>query len=467
LGRGSTPFFFREHPLPSKEEKGFWPTLRDFLSSLQLTIALLIILAASSIFGTVIPQNGSPEEYLRIYKVSTYKILKILGFLDLYHSGWFLSLLVLLSFNLIFCSWRRFRITWKFFSAPVKSGEEWKTWPFSKKIYQEDLPSENLLRVQKVLTRFFSAPKTFGGPSGALFAEKGKFSRLGVYFIHLSVLLILGGALIGSLWGFRGEVNILEGQTTDRVVLPRENQNRLLEFALKLDQFDVSFYPTGPPKEFKSTVTILERGQKVLTDSIRVNHPLTYQGISFYQSSYSIAGLASATLRIKDRETGREMDVPVQIGARTEIPGGAASFLLTQLIPDFQGMGPALQGLLFHSQSRHENLFILQNHPEWETQRPGRYQFTIKEMKPRYRSILQANRDPGVWVVWVGCFMMCGGFYMAFYLSHRRVWVRLSQEGQGTKVEITGSSHRDRPGFEREFEKICQALQSQNRLGKA
>ncbi len=448
--------------MPSKDEKGFWTTLRDFLSSLQLTIALLIILAASSIFGTVIPQTGSPEEYLRIYKVSTYKILKILGFLDLYHSGWFISLLALLSLNLIFCSWRRFRATWRFLSTPVRSGEEWKTWPLRKNIYQEGLVSENLPRVQKVLTQFFPAPKVFEGSFYDLFAEKRKFSRLGVYFIHLSVLIILAGALIGSLWGFRGEVNIVEGQTAERVVLPRERENRPLGFSLKLDQFSVSFYPTGSPKEFKSTVTILERGQKVLTDSIRVNHPLTYKGISFYQSSYGIAALEKATVAIRDRETGKEVNTPAQIGVRTEIPGGSATFLLTQFIPDFQGMGPALQGMLFDSQRRHENFLILQNHPELETRRPGRYQFTIKEMKPRYNSVLQANRDPGVWVVWVGCFIMCAGFYMAFYLSHRRVWVRLSQDGKGTKVEMAGSSHRDRPGFEKEFEKICQTLQGQS-----
>ena len=59
---------------------------------------------------------------------------------------------------------------------------------------------------------------------------------------------------------------------------------------MRLDQFSVSFYSSGAPKEFKSTVTILEGDRQVLTESIRVNHPLTYKGISFYQSSYGVAG---------------------------------------------------------------------------------------------------------------------------------------------------------------------------------
>jgi cytochrome c biogenesis protein len=78
--------------LSAGKEKGFWSSLWDSLSSVRLTIPLLIILAVASIFGTVIPQNASLEEYLQVYKVTTYKILKILGFLDMYHAGWFFFL---------------------------------------------------------------------------------------------------------------------------------------------------------------------------------------------------------------------------------------------------------------------------------------------------------------------------------------------------------------------------------------
>jgi cytochrome c biogenesis protein len=53
---------------------------------------------------------------------------------------------------------------------------------------------------------------------------------------------------------------------------------------------------------------------------------------------------------------------------------------------------------------------------------------------------------------------MMGGFYAAFFLSHRRIWVRLTEKGGKTSIEIAGASHRDRAGFEKEFEKISQAL---------
>ena len=49
------------------------------------------------------------------------------------------------------------------------------------------------------------------------FQKKEEFSRLGVYITHLSLLIILIGGLIGSLYGFKGHVNILEGETVDQI----------------------------------------------------------------------------------------------------------------------------------------------------------------------------------------------------------------------------------------------------------
>ena len=183
--------------MSQKDEKGFFSSLWDSLTSLRLTIALLIILAVASIFGTVIPQNASPGEYLQFYKPATYRILKILGFLEMYHAWWFTFLLALLSSNLVACSLKRFRATWRFFSNAQESLEEaqWKALPLSKAFSRKGLPADSLPRVQEALSHIFRTPKvTKDSQACRLFAEKERLSRLGVYFIHLSVLVILAGA---------------------------------------------------------------------------------------------------------------------------------------------------------------------------------------------------------------------------------------------------------------------------------
>jgi cytochrome c biogenesis protein len=107
----------------------------------------------------------------------------------------------------------------------------------------------------------------------------------------------------------------------------------------------------------------------------------------------------------------------------------------------------------------HENFFVLQNRSEMENRRAGSYRFKIREIVPKYYSGLQVNKDPGVPLVWTGCAFMIVGFYLTFFLAHRRLWVRLSPQGGDTLLEIAGSSHRNRLAFEQEFARMVESLQ--------
>jgi len=447
--------------LSTEKEKGFFASLREGLSSVRLTIPLLIVLAVASIFGTLIPQNGTPEEYLRIYKFSTYKILRILGFLDMYHAGWFIFLLALLSLNLVVCSLKRWPSVRRFFSqAEIKPGEgQWRALAPGRK-FSLSLPAkDSLAKIQDGIWQAFARPRVLQDQgTWYLFAEKGKLSRLGFYCIHLSILIILLGGMIGSFFGFRGYVNIVEGETADRVFLRSGQQVQPLGFKVKLDQFSVSFYPTGAPREFKSTVTILEGERKILTEPILVNHPLTYKGISLYQSSYGVDSVEKVVLEVVERASRRGFTLSAQPGVRVAIPGSPNALLLNHFIPDLRGMGPAFQGVLLEGERPVENLLILQSHPEFVHQKPGRFEFRVRELQPKYYSGLQVNRDPGVRVVWVGCFLMMAGFYMTFFMSHRRIWVRMVEKEGETLVEVAGSSHRNRADFESELDRVGRSL---------
>jgi cytochrome c biogenesis protein len=125
-------------------------------------------------------------------------------------------------------------------------------------------------------------------------------------------------------------------------------------------------------------------------------------------------------------------------------------------------MGPALQIMQFEPGRPAENFWILQKHPQLSEKPTGRYRFTIKELEPRYYSGLQVTKDPGVWVVWIGCIAMVVGFYLTFFMAHRRIWLRLTPEGEKTSVALAGSSHRNQAGFEKEFDRIERALKEKS-----
>ncbi len=81
--------------------------------------------------------------------------------------------------------------------------------------------------------------------------------------------------------------------------------------------------------------------------------------------------------------------------------------------------------------------------------------FSFHGLAPWMFTGLQVARDPGVNIVWLGCALMILGIVMAFFLSHRRVWLRLSKGADGRmEVVLAGAANRNRLAFDKAFEKI-------------
>jgi len=84
---------------------------------------------------------------------------------------------------------------------------------------------------------------------------------------------------------------------------------------------------------------------------------------------------------------------------------------------------------------------------------------SFRGLAPWMYTGLQVARDPGVGIVWVGCGLMILGIVMAFFLSHRRVWLRLSKGADGRlEVSLAGVANRNRLAFEKAFGKIRDGL---------
>jgi len=122
--------------MPLKTKKIFL----SFFSSLKLTIILLIIIAVASILGTIIPQQYQGGESFRHLSPGLFKVFNSLQLFDMYHSVWFITLMVLLSLNLIVCSLDRFPASWKLFRA-IPSPDRSK--PF------ENLSPNRILLIEK------------------------------------------------------------------------------------------------------------------------------------------------------------------------------------------------------------------------------------------------------------------------------------------------------------------------------
>lgn len=116
--------------------------------------------------------------------------------------------------------------------------------------------------------------------------------RIGFLITHTSVLLILVGALATAAFTIEGRLPLWEGESADHFLRDRPGQREVrysLPFSLRLDAFEMDVYPgTRMPAMFRSRVTLRDASGAEQSGVIEMNHPLSYGGFRFFQSSYQI-----------------------------------------------------------------------------------------------------------------------------------------------------------------------------------
>ncbi|PLX90975.1 MAG: cytochrome c biogenesis protein ResB [Desulfuromonas sp.] len=433
---------------------GVW----DFFCSLKLTIFTLIALAITSIIGTVIEQNKSHQEYLRFFSEETIRVLDRLQFFDMYHSWWFIGLLVLFCINLTCCSIKRLPRVWRLVHNPLltPSNQVLKTFSNTdEKLVKGDI-KELSARMQAFLgSHFASARVTEKDGATYLYAEKAKYARFGVYITHLSILIIFLGAIIGNLYGFKAFVNIPEGGETDRIWLRNGQTSMPLGFTVRCEDFSVEFYGESQrPKEYSSILTVIDQGETVIDHRyIEVNDPLSYKGLTFYQSSYGPAGDEVISIKVNVRDTDKADAFTLHRGQLAELPSGDR-VRVADFTPMFRNFGPAARIEVLPKEGDARMVTVFKNFPKFDEERGGDYIFTLVDFDQLFYTGLQVTKDPGVWVVWLGCTLMIVGCLVAFFLSHRRMWVILTPQEGKVGVRMVGSAHRNQPAFELFFDEL-------------
>jgi len=156
----------------------------SFFSSVKLTIALLIVIALASIFGTVIPQQEATELFVSRLSPGAASVFQKLQLFDIYRSIWFMVLMVLLSVNLIVCSINRLPVSWRLFRKPSAPDEAqvFKNQPSDRTILVERALDKEAARLENILRKRYRGVQRKDTDKGSfLTGGKGNFSYFGVY----------------------------------------------------------------------------------------------------------------------------------------------------------------------------------------------------------------------------------------------------------------------------------------------
>ena len=249
----------------------------DYLRSMRFGILLLVLIAACSVAGSVIPQGREIGWYAQTYQ-SFHGAILMLGLNRVFQSWYFIALLVLLCLNLSLCSLVRIR-------RVVKEGkgeiEQAAAWPI-----QTPLTAEEAERVRAHLRAIHSREETVNGVS---VWHKNRIGRYGSFITHLSILLVV---IFGALALYLPRV-------TDRSCMPGESLTMEDGTEIYVDSFAIE--DESGSLDYNSWIRVtLPDGRESGLKQIKVNYPLSFGNYKIYQQTYGTAG----SITVNNLDTG-------------------------------------------------------------------------------------------------------------------------------------------------------------------
>ncbi|ATX80923.1 Cytochrome c biogenesis protein ResB [Mariprofundus ferrinatatus] len=273
----------------------FLKLLWQRLGSMSLAIVLLMVLSIASVIGTVLLQNQQQTDYLQQFGPLWYWVFRSLGLFDMYHTWWFLTLLAFLMLSLTACLWRNV-------PKMLKEMRSRKVTINDRSLGRMELLQQWQLKADTSVDQLQQTfQKHLHGwefktqeESGVHYvrADKGRRHKWGYISVHAAILVILVGGWISVQFGFRGNMSVAEGAVEQEIFFLKGTATETLDmpFQVRCNSFEIDFFPTGAPKEFRSNLTIIDEGKEVLTSDIIVNEPLFYKGVYIYQASFGDGG---------------------------------------------------------------------------------------------------------------------------------------------------------------------------------
>ncbi|MQA80259.1 MAG: cytochrome c biogenesis protein ResB [Streptosporangiales bacterium] len=488
------------------------------LTSMRTALVLLFLLALAAIPGSLVPQRTVNPGRVAQYFVDNPDLapfLDTLSAFDVFGSPWFAAIYLLLFLSLVGCIVPRTRAHLRQMRArPPAPPRHFDRLPHTRCIEVEaTTPGEAVEAARALLRARRFRVDVFAGDQPAVAAERGYLRETGNLLFHLALLVLLLAVAVGSLFGYRGNVLVTEGDGFANAVIAYDSiqkgrlfqDTRMAPFTVTLDEFRASYVATGEgrgtPERFDAYVRYRERPDAPTRRyDLRVNAPLAMDGTSVYLLGHGY----SPEFTVRDGKgnvvyTGAAPFVPQE--TQTFVSKGVVKAVSAEpqmgfemfFLPTFKvtKRGPtsafpapldpvvlmvAYEGDLGVDDGTAQSVFTLDTTKMTQVRLPqqsqlmrpgqtaelpgerGSVEFTgLKEY-----ATLQVNRDPGKGPALASTAVAIGALLLSLFIRRRRVWVRASTGATGHVVVEFGGLHRsegDR-AFTTEFTNLVEAMRT-------
>jgi cytochrome c biogenesis protein len=374
-------------------------------------------------------------------------------------SIWFKAIMVLLTTSVLACSINRAPRLWKLaFHPHTRMGETFFTHaPLRAGVLVPTGPDAALEEVRTVLkSHRFRTITDPGETEVNMYADRFRWGPFGTVVAHLSFVLILVGFFVTATTGFKNTQFIVPVGSTVQV----GNGTGL---SVKAMAFNDAYYPDGSPSDYASDLILYKNGAQVDRKTIRVNHPMSRDGVSFFQSFFGEA----AAIKVTD-SAGKTL---YRDAAALQWQSDDGQ----QSIGKFDIKSKGLTVYVIDVASGKTDPNIKAGQLELEVDKPGTNAplgtKVVDQGKPatiagltytfertRQFTGLIVTQDPGAVFVWIGSTLLVLGLFMVFFFPHRRIWLRVRKTEGGSELLFASTMRRD-SAFEPQFHQLVTDIQ--------
>jgi cytochrome c biogenesis protein len=439
------------------------------LTSMRTALVLLFAFALLTLAGTLLVQaptavEGDPRAYAEWLDSVRPKyggwtgVLDTLGLFSVFSSIWFKGILVLLSASVLSCSARRIPRLWRTATQPRMAMTEafFERAPHRAGLASGADPDAALASLRAVFrSHHFRTATVSDGDDVQICADRFRWGPFGRVVAHVSFVIVLTGAALTATGGFRDES--FAAPVGDKVGVGHGTG-----LAVEATSFSDSYYTSGEPSDYASKLVLYENGVPVKAQEVRVNHPMRYDGVAFYQSFFGPAVVVRAAT--KDGQVLFERGVPLLYGSKDE----------THRIGRFSLPERGLTVFVVAPESGEVDPRIAAGETQLEVYRTatdtpvavrvlsqgrpatiGGVDFTF--VREREFTGLIVARDPGSTLVWIGSALLVLGMCMVFFFPHRRVRAVIRPRAGGSEIGVAAIKRRD-AAFAAQFEHLVKDI---------
>ena len=411
------------------------------VADLRFSIFILLLISFFSILGTVIEQDQSLEVYKTNYPLTnpsfgilTWDRIIQFGLDHVYKTWWFFTLIFFFGLSLVSCTFLQ--------QLPsLKIARRCQFFRTTNQFYRLKIfTTLNNFSFNQILSRIKKNQYSIFQQKNIIYCYKGLIGRIAPILVHFSMILVLLGTIIGSLFGFKAQEIVPKTESFHiQNVLNNGQLTIIPKTSARINDFWITYTQSQTVSQFYSDISILNsKGNETKRKTISVNYPLIYNNVYYYQTDWNLIGLRF------QNEKNEIIEYPLINLLNNQNKAWLTWISNNQSLND--GNIAIVDNLEGYCSIYNENGEFLGN---LELNETINFKSPLTLVEIISSTGLQIKTDPGIPIIYSGFFFLMVSTLIS-YITYSQIWI--IQENQ--KLFIGGTTNRALFDFELEFFKF-------------